>query len=333
MLEKFKFDLQLFNEGESADTVEQPETDSDLGNADFAIDEDGNVVFFDEGAFGSHLDGEGEEETEEVAPQEVQPTEPETFVVTVNGQQTEVTLDELLHGYMRQADYSRKTQELAQRRREFESMQVSQPQVQPQYQPPSEPQQQPNPINSQKEYYENLAKYAQEEVEKVFGESYDEYNPMHTAAFSDSVAKINAQIYEMQVQERQRAEQDAQFNNAMARFTQDPNFNAINNLALEKLNSLPYSQAVQIQEALARKDVNIISQYMTAVANEFYGVNNVPTIARKQVQQPQTKPPFVENGGVSKSQNIETKQFDFRNLGKMTTDQQAQLIRQLGFTD
>ena len=44
---------------------------------------------------------------------EEQPPITESFSVTVNGQETQVTQAELLSGYMRQADYTQKTQELA----------------------------------------------------------------------------------------------------------------------------------------------------------------------------------------------------------------------------
>ena len=56
-----------------------------------------------------------EEEAEEVEP------EPEKFTVKVDGKELEVTKDELLRGYQREADYTRKTQKLAEERRMVES--------------------------------------------------------------------------------------------------------------------------------------------------------------------------------------------------------------------
>jgi len=47
--------------------------------------------------------------------------EPETFTVKVDGKEVAVTRDELLNGYQRQADYSRKTAELAEQRRAAEA--------------------------------------------------------------------------------------------------------------------------------------------------------------------------------------------------------------------
>lgn len=64
---------------------------------------------------------EGEDaEDDAEAPQEQEP-EPETFTVRVDGKEVAVTRDELLAGYSRQADYSRKTAELAEQRRAAEA--------------------------------------------------------------------------------------------------------------------------------------------------------------------------------------------------------------------
>lgn len=58
---------------------------------------------------------EGDEEAEE-APQQAQ-----TFRVKVDGEEVEVPLDELLKGYSRTADYTRKTQAIAEARRQAEA--------------------------------------------------------------------------------------------------------------------------------------------------------------------------------------------------------------------
>jgi cytochrome oxidase Cu insertion factor (SCO1/SenC/PrrC family) len=62
---------------------------------------------------------EGEEESEETEGEE----EEELYAVTVNGEEVAVSLDELLSGYSRQSDYTRKTQEIAGDRKEMEVLQ------------------------------------------------------------------------------------------------------------------------------------------------------------------------------------------------------------------
>lgn len=63
-----------------------------------------------------------DDEDGETPEQPEQPeTEPEIFTVKVGGQEVQVTRDELLNGYQRQADYSRKTAEIAEHRRAVEA--------------------------------------------------------------------------------------------------------------------------------------------------------------------------------------------------------------------
>jgi len=62
---------------------------------------------------------EAEEESEETEGEE----DEELYAVTVNGEEVAVSLDELLSGYSRQSDYTRKTQEVANDRKEIESLQ------------------------------------------------------------------------------------------------------------------------------------------------------------------------------------------------------------------
>jgi hypothetical protein len=53
------------------------------------------------------------------------PSQPRTFKVKVNGQEIEVTEDEVLKGYSRTEDYTRKTQQLAEQRKQFEEREVA----------------------------------------------------------------------------------------------------------------------------------------------------------------------------------------------------------------
>ena len=64
-------------------------------------------------------DEDYEDESEESAEDQEEEEEP-LFTVTANGEEIEVTYDELLKGYSRQADYTKKTQDVAQQRKEYE---------------------------------------------------------------------------------------------------------------------------------------------------------------------------------------------------------------------
>ena len=70
-------------------------------------------------------EAEEEEESVEEEEESEEPDEEEgevLYAVTVNGEEREVNLDELLSGYSRQSDYTRKTQELSSGRKEMESL-------------------------------------------------------------------------------------------------------------------------------------------------------------------------------------------------------------------
>src|SRR6185312_3409026 len=68
---------------------------------------------------GDDSEGEPEEEAEESedAEQEEEPEEEPSYTVKIDGKDATVPLKELLSGYQRTADYTRKTQELAEQRK------------------------------------------------------------------------------------------------------------------------------------------------------------------------------------------------------------------------
>ena len=68
-------------------------------------------------------DYEEEEQSEEDQVENLESEEPQLYTISVNGEDTQVTLEELQSGYSRQKDYTRKTQELAQQRKTFEAQQ------------------------------------------------------------------------------------------------------------------------------------------------------------------------------------------------------------------
>jgi len=63
------------------------------------------------------------EEQEEVEYEEEEPEQPQTYTVKAAGEEKQVTLDELMQGYQLGADYTKKTQEVAEQRKEVEANQ------------------------------------------------------------------------------------------------------------------------------------------------------------------------------------------------------------------
>ena len=103
MLDPIEVDTAAEQEEVVEETTEQSEVDQSE-----ELQDDSEEATEDE------VEGE-EEESEEEAPQ------PEKFIVKVDGKELEVTKDELLRGYQREADYTRKTQKLSEERRMVES--------------------------------------------------------------------------------------------------------------------------------------------------------------------------------------------------------------------
>jgi hypothetical protein len=92
-------------EGETQDQQVQSEADDEPDSADEA----------DEGADAEEQSDEDDEEASESEDQ------PQKLTVKVDGQEIEVTVDELKAGYSRLADYTRKTQEVAEQRKSLEA--------------------------------------------------------------------------------------------------------------------------------------------------------------------------------------------------------------------
>lgn len=65
------------------------------------------------------VEEEGDPETDEEGEEE--PTEPQAMTLEIDGEQVTVTPEEVKASYMRQKDYTKKTQELAEQRRAFEA--------------------------------------------------------------------------------------------------------------------------------------------------------------------------------------------------------------------
>lgn len=97
---------------ETEEVVEEEVLEEELESSE-NIEED-DEEFYDE----------DEELDEEQTNVEEEALQPQTFTVKVDGQEVEVTQEELINGYSRQQDYTRKTQELSQQRKTIEQQQA-----------------------------------------------------------------------------------------------------------------------------------------------------------------------------------------------------------------
>ena len=102
-------------EGQETEDAQQDETVDNETDED--IESDGEESESESDDDESDDDGESDEDEE----QDEESEQPQLVKVKVDGEEVEVTLDELKSGYSRTKDYTRKTQELAEQRKAFEA--------------------------------------------------------------------------------------------------------------------------------------------------------------------------------------------------------------------
>jgi len=96
------------------DEGQEENSEAQLPDEGAAVDEE---LLSDADADGDETDTEQSEENEESEEEE----QPQVFTVKVDGKEVEVTLDELQKGYSRTQDYTRKTQQIAEVRKQAEA--------------------------------------------------------------------------------------------------------------------------------------------------------------------------------------------------------------------
>ncbi len=98
---------------------EQPENEIEEQATEELVNEE--EIIEDDEPFEEELEAAEEDEPQEDQVEEEESEQPQLYTIKVDGEETEVTLEELQNGYSRQRDYTRKTQELAQQRKAIEA--------------------------------------------------------------------------------------------------------------------------------------------------------------------------------------------------------------------
>ena len=105
------------------DKVEETVEEQEVVEEEYSEDDEEILDDIDD-EIAAELDEYEEESDEEQTNVEEEIEQPLTFTVKVDGQDIEVTQEELINGYSRQQDYTRKTQELSQQRKTIEQQQA-----------------------------------------------------------------------------------------------------------------------------------------------------------------------------------------------------------------
>ena len=141
--------------------------------------------------------------------QQEQVSEPRTYTVKIDGKDTEVTEDELLSGYSRQADYTRKSQVLAEQRKKMDEELAATQQERQRYQ-------------SQLEQFNLQADSKLEEFKSVDWTKLKEEDPMEYALKRDQYRELqeNKRLVAEEQQnlaQKQQAEMQTKWNEELAR--------------------------------------------------------------------------------------------------------------------
>jgi len=114
---------QILNMWDSQEQTASEETEAPVDEE--VVEETEEAEEVEEEAPESEEEGQAEEETEEEVEEEfdVVAEEDLKYTIKVDGEELEVGIEELKNGYQRQADYTRKSQALAEQRKETEQIQ------------------------------------------------------------------------------------------------------------------------------------------------------------------------------------------------------------------
>lgn len=309
---------QVQDEQEEVEQVQDdtPQEEESGEQPEFVLDENGNLQWntdeFD------HLDNEDSQEEQPSQEQEEEHKEPDEepkYKVTVDGQEVEVTQEELLRGYMRQSDYTRKTQQLANQRQQFEQL-YAQRQV-PQYQQQNVPEQPTETLN-------DVAKrMAAQSLGLESPEDLSELDFDHITAVVEAKQALLNQRNAMMSRKQNIDNLEAQLR------SEEPRYDEIMANVNQAMQNIPVSQFYKLKQAYAEGNPEPLREFFRAVQKDYYSkaIQKVDDKRNKQV------PKVVHTSNTPVEKQAQRKRIDFRKLGSMSTDQKAKLLLDMGFVD
>ena len=155
-------------------------------------------------------DEEGEYDTDEVEEEE-EVEQPDVYTVKVDGEEYEVTQDELLNGYQRQQAYTKRSQELAEQRKAFEAEAAQVAQMRDAYaQQLEQLSEQLNQVNDQEPDWNELAKQYSAEELFVYKAQLDKQKEQarQVEAERQAIAQQQAQEQQAQMQQHLAAQRE-----------------------------------------------------------------------------------------------------------------------------
>lgn len=253
------------------------------------------------------------EETDNDESQETDVEEPK-YKVKVDGEEIEVTQEELLRGYMRQKDYTQKTQALAEQRRQFE-----------QYRP--QPQYQPQPQQQTQETGEDLNAVAKRIAARNLGlDSPDDLSELdfdHINAVVEAKQALLNQRNSMMARQQNIDNLEAQLR------SEEPKYDEIMANINDAMQNIPVSQFNRLKQAYNEGNPEPLREFFKTMQKDYYS----KAIKKVEQKKKPTVPVVEHSGNTPITQSKRQNKIDFKQFGHMTTEQKAKILLERGFLD
>ena len=314
---------QVQEEQQEVEQVEQDTPQEDKSGdeqPEFVLDENGNLQWntneFD------HLNEQDSEPTQqEEQPEQTEvekqdePEEEPKYTVRVDGKDVEVTQEELLRGYMRQSDYTRKTQQLASERQQIEQFYNQQRQFQ---QP-----QNPQPQGQQESLNQIAKRFAAQRLGLNSPEDLSELDFDHITAVVEAKQALLNQRNFIMARQRNIDNLEAQLR------SEEPKYDEIMSRINDAMQNIPVSKFNVLKQAYAEGNPEPLREFFKEMQKNYY--SNV--IQKVEQKKNKPVPKVIPSGNTPVEKQQQGKRIDFRKFGTMTTDQKAKMLLDMGFVD
>ena len=258
------------------------------------------------------------------------------YEITVDGKPLKVKLSELKQGYQRQADYTRKTQALAEERRQVDAMMAALKVKQGTE--PKESEKKDNPKASVSDDYKAAVAQAEKDLGIAPGE-FNQFDPEHNFALQRVVVRNSQQQASQQATQSAVIEEVRDF---VAKAQADPMTPEIDNNYDVYLFKLGQSSPEGAQKAMAiaqakqrflnnqatTADTKILREHWDYVRSELMKAK-APASATPTTPTPKPEPPKTETPGQAAGKTREP--FNARKLRGLDTKSQIAALRRAGF--
>ena len=315
--------------------VEQPDTgtpqnDGQDDSPEFGLDKDGNFVWNtdeydnkypeedseedsnqqqEEPADGNEQQEQPTQENDDNSNTETQDEEPK-FKVKVDGEEIEVTQEELLRGYMRQKDYTQKTKQLAEQRKQFE-------QYRPQQQFQPQQQQQSTDLNAM----------AKEIAAKSLGlESVDDLSELdfnHITAVVEAKQALLNQRNQMMYRQQNISNLEEQLR------SEEPKYDEIMSRLGDAIQNLPVNKYNKLQRAYNEGNPEPLREFFKEMQKDYYA----QSIQKVEQKKKPVVPKVEHTANTPVTPTRKGVRVDYNKFGHMTTDQKAKVLLEMGLLD